>query len=212
VTASLPQPPIDLIGGPAEVARAAKELHTAARDEVLRFETALAHDAASSGGDGNVRVRAVFERAAISRPDGADILRRCHAAGWELRITATLPLPMIVADDWGALLPLDAAAEEALLIRTPAVVTALRALFEHVWSQSITLSGSGESGPRPGLSQSQQRLLELMAAGMKDETIARHLGTSVRTLRRHVTAIEEKVGVDNRVALAVVAVRRGWLR
>jgi DNA-binding CsgD family transcriptional regulator len=208
VSPSPPQPLVDVVSGPAEVARAAKELHVTAHEQVLRFETALSHEAASSGGDANVRVRAVFERAAISGPDGADIVRRCHAAAWEPRIAATLPLSMIVADEHGALLPLDPVANEALLIRTPAVVAALRALFEHVWSQSITLS---RPGGRADLSEAQQRLLELMAAGMKDETIARHLGTSVRTLRRHVTAIEEKVGVDNRVALAVVAVRRGWL-
>lgn len=203
-----PERPVDLVSGPAEVARAAAELHLAAREEVLRFETAPPGrilDAARAG----TRVRAIFERATLGGSDGADLVQGARAAGWEPRVTVALPLWMVIADDQIALLPLDPAPTGALLIRNQTVILAMRALFEHVWSQSITV---GASGVKPDLSESQQRLLELMAAGMKDETIARHLGTSVRTLRRHVTAIEEKVGVDNRVALAVVAVRRGWLQ
>ena len=206
---SAPQPPVDLVSGPAEVARVATELHLSAREEVLRFETALFRPVGRSEERPRVKVRAIFERAALGGSDGAEIVRQCQTVGWEPRIAVALPLWMIIADDDAALLPLDAVATGALLIRAPAVVAAMRALFEHVWSQSITV---GEAGGQPYLSESQQRLLELMAVGMKDETIARHLGTSVRTLRRHVTAMEERLGVDNRVALAVVAVRRGWLR
>jgi DNA-binding CsgD family transcriptional regulator len=208
VSPSAPEPPVDLVSGSAEVTRVAAKLHRAAREEVLVFETAFLQSVDRSGAASGLRVRAIFERAALAGPDGAQIVRRCQAVGWEPRIAVALPLWMVIADQDVALLPLDAVATSALVVRTPTVIAAMRALFEHVWSQSITV---GEAGGQPDLSESQQRLLELMAAGMKDETIARHLGTSVRTLRRHVTAIEEKVGVDNRVALAVVAVRRGWL-
>jgi DNA-binding CsgD family transcriptional regulator len=204
-----------MVSGPDEVARATAELHLAARGEVLRFETALTGKAGRFGGnaawwgDAGVRVRAVFERDALSGPDGPAIVEHCREVGWQQRIAVALPLWMVIADERLALLPLDRVAASALLIRASTVIAAMRTLFEHVWTQSTTV---GDPVGQPDLSASQQRLLELMATGMKDETIARHLGTSVRTLRRHVTAIEKKLGVDNRVALAVAAMRRGWLR
>jgi DNA-binding NarL/FixJ family response regulator len=53
-------------------------------------------------------------------------------------------------------------------------------------------------------------LLQELAAGAKDEQIARTLGLSLRTVRRRVADLIE-LGVDNRFQAGVEAVRRGWL-
>ncbi len=46
---------------------------------------------------------------------------------------------------------------------------------------------------------------------MTDAAVARHLGISERTVRRHVGALLETLGASNRVTLAVTAVRDGWV-
>ena len=50
-----------------------------------------------------------------------------------------------------------------------------------------------------------------LAAGAKDEQIARTLGISLRTVRRRVADLLIELGVDTRFQAGVEAVRRGWL-
>ena len=55
------------------------------------------------------------------------------------------------------------------------------------------------------------RLLRLLATGCKDETAARELGISVRTLRRRVAKLMADLQVETRLQLGAEAVRRGML-
>ena len=57
----------------------------------------------------------------------------------------------------------------------------------------------------------QQTVLELMALGLIDEKIARQAGMSVSTVRRHVTAIMNRLGVLSRFAAGAAAQRKGWM-
>ena len=54
-------------------------------------------------------------------------------------------------------------------------------------------------------------LLQQLAAGAKDEQIARSLGVSLRTVRRRVSEPVDELGVENRFQAGVEAVRRGWI-
>jgi DNA-binding NarL/FixJ family response regulator len=58
------------------------------------------------------------------------------------------------------------------------------------------------------LSPREAEVLRLVAAGRDNPDIARELYISQSTVKRHVEAILEKLGVDNRVQAAVAAVRR----
>lgn len=53
-----------------------------------------------------------------------------------------------------------------------------------------------------GLSPREREVLRLLGAGRSAPAIARELGISVNTVRRHITNISEKLGVHGRVALA----------
>jgi len=50
-----------------------------------------------------------------------------------------------------------------------------------------------------------------MASGMSDETIARSVDTSVRTVRRHISSVMENLGVNSRFAAGAMAAKRGWI-
>ena len=54
-------------------------------------------------------------------------------------------------------------------------------------------------------------LLRQLAAGAKDEQIARTLGLSLRTVRRRVADLMIELGADTRFQAGVEAARRGWL-
>ena len=65
------------------------------------------------------------------------------------------------------------------------------------------------AGPARGhLSPREVEVLRLVAAGRDNPDIARELVISQSTVKRHVEAILDKLGVDNRVQAAVAAVRR----
>jgi DNA-binding NarL/FixJ family response regulator len=51
----------------------------------------------------------------------------------------------------------------------------------------------------------------MMAVGMKDETIARILNVSRRTVQQHITDAGSLLGARTRFQIAVLAAKRGWL-
>lgn len=53
------------------------------------------------------------------------------------------------------------------------------------------------------LSQSERRVVGLVANGLKNPEIATELGISVVVVRNYLTAIYDKIGVSNRVELAL---------
>jgi DNA-binding NarL/FixJ family response regulator len=64
-------------------------------------------------------------------------------------------------------------------------------------------------GPR--LSQRELQVLKLIADGRGNPEIARSLGISEQTVKTNVSAILEKLGVENRIQAAVYAVRNGLI-
>jgi len=90
-----------------------------------------------------------------------------------------------------------------VIVRTPGVVDALRLLFEVLWRQGAPMPGTQPAGDRRN-----QQVLRLLAAGAKDETIARQLGLSLRTVRRRVAEQIGELGATTRFQAGVEAARR----
>ncbi len=59
------------------------------------------------------------------------------------------------------------------------------------------------------LSERELEVLKLLVGGCENPEIGRKLHLSPSTIKHHVSAILEKLGVDNRIQAAVLAVRRG---
>ncbi len=60
-----------------------------------------------------------------------------------------------------------------------------------------------------GLSGREATVLRLVAAGQSNREIAQALALSEKTIANHLTAIFNKLGVDNRASAAVFATRHG---
>ena len=63
--------------------------------------------------------------------------------------------------------------------------------------------------PQPDLhlTAREREVLELLVAAQSNREIARALGIEERTVKAHIAKLMRKVGVDNRIALSVFAVR-----
>jgi DNA-binding CsgD family transcriptional regulator len=86
-------------------------------------------------------------------------------------------------------------------------------LFESVWQHAAQVKPkTGDELLVMGTAEGDLRqLTHLMATGMTDTAIARHLGVSERTVRRRVKDLMDELRVDSRFLAGVRAVERGWL-
>lgn len=61
------------------------------------------------------------------------------------------------------------------------------------------------------LSAREMEILRMVAAGFSNKEIAYQLGISHQTVKNHITAILDKLGVADRTQATVFALRRGWI-
>ncbi|MFJ5552155.1 LuxR C-terminal-related transcriptional regulator [Streptomyces sp. NPDC093225] len=159
-----------------------------------------------------VTIRAVARDSFRNDPDTLAYARWLIEHGGQLRTVPVVPVQMIVIDRRVALLPL--APEDprrgALEARSPGVLAALHALFEQCWSAG-TLVGERPAADDNGCTPVERALLGLVADGDTDESAARHLGVSPRTVQRMMANLMERLDAASRFQAGVIAVRRGWL-
>jgi DNA-binding CsgD family transcriptional regulator len=211
-----PQELVRLLTDRAEIGGLSVELCLSAERDVMSIETGhftkppdprSARTPPAEVVQRGVRFRNIYTRAALEVQGAQTMLRLSMQAGWECRVYEQMPMKMVLVDERAVLLPLDPTGMEgAVLVRAPVVVAALRMYFELLWSRAVPLDGNPTK-----LSRDQDQVLRLVLSGMTDGAIARHLGVSERTVRRHVGVLLERLQVNNRVTLAAAAVRDGWV-
>lgn len=136
------------------------------------------------------------------------------AQGDQYRVMPTPPMTLIVIDRHVGLLPIDQdhLSRGAHVVWSPAIVGAFVTLFELAWDAAEPVfSTQVRRGPREGLTPRDRQLLELMGAGVQDESVARQLGLGLRTVRRDAARLMELLGARTRFQAGVEAARRGWL-
>lgn len=205
---------VEVVAGGAAVVRRAAEFAAAARRDIgsLVPGPAVAPRVTVPAG---VRRRVVFERAGLEAagafgPPGDPLT--------SARVTGRLPARLEIADREVALLSRshDAGtapgpAPEPVLLVVPAgpLLDALAALFDAVWAAAVPLARRADGQqPRGAL---RSRVLAMLVSGSTDAAVARSLGVAVRTVQRHVAALQREAGVDNRLQLVWHAARHGWL-
>ena len=159
-----------------------------------------------------VTMRTVFVESVRRDPTTMMYARWLDGTGAEVRTSPVLPLRMVVYDRRVAVLPSDPddSAKGAIVLRGTGIIVALVALFEQVWSTADPVCAQvrvDEDGLRP----TEQELLRQLAEGATDEAAARRLGVSLRTVRRIMGKITERLGARGRFQTAVRAMERGWL-
>jgi sugar-specific transcriptional regulator TrmB/DNA-binding CsgD family transcriptional regulator len=160
-----------------------------------------------------VRMRSVFLDSI--RNDGQTVrwAEWLGSIGGEVRFTSVLPLRLKIYDRRIAVVPVNAdrSGGEALQVEIPGLITALLALFDEVWQSARTVVESGRSGDAERISEQERHLLSLLAHGQTDDGVARKLGVSVRTCRRMLADIMERLQAKSRFDAAVRATELGWV-
>jgi DNA-binding CsgD family transcriptional regulator len=205
-----------------EAAHISVDIVAAAQREVMTFQTESGLGRSVTGIPSKlraaeklrhrgVRMRCIFDTEYLASPRGQGVVERFANDGFEVRAVHGLPGAMTLVDGRMVLLPVESrAVGGAVVVNDKTIADQLRSAFEVHWTRSVPLVLDGTLGDGAP-SRPQRQILGMLAAGMKDESIARNLGVSLRTLRRSITGMSESAGVPTRFALAVVATRRGWI-
>lgn len=158
-------------------------------------------------------VRLVVLDSVRTAPDVLEGVRWMARQGVAVRTVATLPAWMFLVDDAYTLIAYDPADHRAGAIRFDNIgpMAAARELFDIRWAEGRLLEDCPRANAAGRPTAQQKEILRKLADGAKDESIARFLGVSTRTIRRLIADIGDQLGAESRFQIAVRAVERGWL-
>lgn len=164
-----------------------------------------------------VRYRGIYDREALERPNALDVLETMVGAGEEARVLTGAPIKLAIADRRVGLIPLDLrqGREEGILLHPSPLLDALYSLFETCWARAVPIkawkvvpdASRDESEP----SESDRKLVALLAAGVTDQVIAQQLGISQRTVERRIKRLMDLLDVRTRFHAGARAASRGWI-
>jgi DNA-binding CsgD family transcriptional regulator len=161
-----------------------------------------------------VRYRVVVPDRARTAPVLATRLGTLALAGADTRTVPEVPTDALVIDGTVVVLPVDRTSSGRSLgtavFRLSSVVTTTMELFERVWLSAVPMSPS-DLPDAAELNAREKELLSLLSSGSTDESAAARLGVSVRTVRRMVADIMNRLGARSRFQAGVKAADRGWL-
>ncbi|EFL16766.1 predicted protein [Streptomyces sp. C] len=162
-----------------------------------------------------IKMRTIMRPAAVEDAPTLAYLQEISAMGADIRISDKPLERMLVFDRAAALTPIDPQNPRlgALVIRETGLVANLVSLFERMWSDSVPLAEAvaARQGPEGGLSEIERKVLTTMYQAEKDETGAREVGVSVRTYRKYVADLMQRLGATNRFQAALLARDHGWI-
>ncbi|MFK0202840.1 helix-turn-helix transcriptional regulator [Streptomyces lavendulae] len=153
-----------------------------------------------------VRMRSLYQHATRFDPATRAHSERLIEAGAEIRTLPEVLPQMIIVDGELGFLP--SRTGGALLIREPDLLGYLLDVFQRDWEYATPFA----TGPQAAHDISEtvkQSILALLAKGLKDDSIARRLGISLRTCRRHVSELLLGLGAHSRFQAGVIAERQG---
>ncbi|MFI5672549.1 helix-turn-helix transcriptional regulator [Streptomyces sp. NPDC051704] len=162
-----------------------------------------------------VHMRTLMAAPALEDATTMNYLYELASQGAEIRISYEPLERLIICDRCAALTPIDPAhtSKGAILTRDPGLVSALVSLFERMWNsaQELPPSAHGEATEAGFVNSFQRQILSSLYTAEKDEIGARELGIAVRTYRKHVAALIQRLGATNRFQAALLARERGWI-
>lgn len=171
----------------------------------FRPEGLLALESVAAMSGRGVSVRLLLQHSSRSDLRARPALRDIIKNGGEIRTVGQTPRQVIIFDDEVAFLIDDRdSSPNGVLIRHAETVQLLRDVIDMTWIAAEPYSAD-EIGYREVADDLQRTVIELLAAGLTDEAIARRLGLSVRTCRRHIAAVLSRLDAVSRFQAGALA-------
>ncbi|MDO5092565.1 MAG: helix-turn-helix transcriptional regulator [Propionibacteriaceae bacterium] len=156
--------------------------------------------------DAGVSYRVVYSPEVFAEDSLLSTMLLSVRQGENARLSRLVPAHLLIRDDEEFMLlhPASKGREiSAVLGATPWTLRFLRCTFEAIWQAAMPLSLERIKAWNL-LNNDERQIITLLAAGLTDESAARQLGISVRTVQRKVQAIQRSVGANSRFQLGAL--------
>lgn len=161
--------------------------------------------------ENGVRRRTLYDTSTRDHVPTRKAVEAIAAGGGEFGVLPFIPLRILIFDEKLALVGRQLTRDDkaALVIRDHSLINIFTHLFETAWeiSESFLTPEQVESP----LSSMQRSIIQGLASGLSDESIARRLDINVRTCRRHIAWMLEALRADSRFQAALKAREAGWV-
>nr|WP_262009299.1 helix-turn-helix domain-containing protein [Streptomyces sp. FIT100] len=176
------------------------------------------NEAGAAGLRRGIHYRAIAPRELLAQPGMVGEVLASLTEGEEIRVTESVPVKLVIADDDLAMVPLSSSrntAAASIVVHPSGLLDVLIGYFEAAWQRAYPLSANAAGDdvaetPTGDLDELDLRILTLMLSGLTDHTAAGQLGISRRTYQRRIGDLMARAGVETRVQLGWQAARRGW--
>jgi DNA-binding CsgD family transcriptional regulator len=158
-----------------------------------------------------ITMRTLYHHTARFNGPSQAYVEAASRLGGQYRTSHELFGRIIVFDRELAFVPASDNSWGAVAVRQEWLVAYLCEIFEQTWTRARPFAVAATEGLEQVAQDIDRTIIELLAAGLKDETIARRLGMSLRTARRHIADIMEQLDAESRFQAGVAAARAGLL-
>ncbi|MGW3495913.1 LuxR C-terminal-related transcriptional regulator [Streptomyces sp. NPDC001020] len=163
--------------------------------------------------DRGIAHRVVYSANILQDPKALEVAHKCVGHGEQARVFPDVALNLLVCDDRFAVVSVtapDLMGHHSIVVQPSGLLDGLIGVFESYWRMAVPLPPAGDVVESEASPEGRQ-LLSYLSAGLTDESIARELGVSERTVARRIARLQEMLGAQTRFQLGVQASRRGWL-
>ncbi|MGW7539671.1 LuxR C-terminal-related transcriptional regulator [Streptomyces sp. NPDC054770] len=157
-----------------------------------------------------VRMRTLYQHSARRHAPTQAYVDRITPVGAQVRTMTDLFGRLIAFDRRIAFVPHHQRRGAAVVLRSPAAVAYLCEAFDRAWDHATPFCGAERT--KVAVDDLRQGILRLLSKGLKDEVIARRLGISLRTCRKHIADLFQELDAESRFQAGYLAATRDLLR
>lgn len=155
--------------------------------------------------------RMIVGSPAVGGPGAAERIADMTARGIEIRTTGVLPVRIAVVDREVLAVALELGDDCGFVLveRSAEAARQVAARFTDSWWTRARPCGAVPAAPGSAASVTEAAVIEGLVQGLTDESVARRVGITPRTVRRYVAAVSERYGATSRLQLGVLIGRAG---
>ncbi|MFE7530341.1 LuxR C-terminal-related transcriptional regulator [Kitasatospora sp. NPDC057542] len=160
-----------------------------------------------------VRMRTLYQHPVRTNRPMRELIGTLTAEGCEVRTCEEIHDRTVIFDRETAFIPNRFGDPGAVVIREPSVVDLLYRGLEQLWAAATACPEDARPARTTDVldEEIKRAIVRMLADGARDETIARRLGVSLRTCRRHIAEVMERLDASSRFQAGVRAADVGWL-
>lgn len=158
-----------------------------------------------------VRMRTLYQHTARFSPGTRAYVERVTRLGADVRTLDDQIMRLLVFDRRVAVIAVHDSLTGAMIVHDPDTLHFLVNAFELMWSsaQPFPLNWDNEELAEIG-EELKLKIFRLLSEGLTDQVIAKRMGMSVRTCRRHIAEVMSRLEAETRFRAGYLLGSRGW--